>query len=84
MSENQFFGPEAVLDITNNSSKASNYLISVTFESPDGRRQLDTASAYVSNLSSGQTTTETATSWKDELKGTEVHCRISNVERYAS
>ena len=41
--------------MTNHSSKPSNYIIEVVFETPDGKTQLDTASALVNHLAAGQT-----------------------------
>jgi hypothetical protein len=43
-----------IMTVTNHSSKPSNYLIDVAVNSADGKTQLDTATALVSNLDPGQ------------------------------
>jgi hypothetical protein len=68
----------------NHSSKTSNYLITVAFESPDGKTQLDTGNAVVNNLASGQSATETADSLKSELNSQKFVCKVADVTRYAS
>lgn len=82
--DNQFEGPEATLAVKNNSSKTSNYIITVAFESPDGAKQLDTGNANVQNLAAGQSTEVTATSLKEELRGQQFTCKVSDVTRLAS
>lgn len=87
VSTNEFIGPEAKLKITNNSSKPSNYLITVAFNSPDGATQYDTGSASVSNLAPGQTAEETASSLKSETRAKAkagMTCKVTNVTRFAS
>jgi hypothetical protein len=42
--------------VTNHSSKASNYLITAAVESPDGKTQYDTSTLVVLRLAPGQTT----------------------------
>lgn len=83
---NQFEGPEAVLKITNQSSKPSNYVVTVAFESADGTQQLDTANAVVQTLSAGQSVNETAVSLKGDLRKTagKFTCKVTDVQRYAS
>lgn len=44
------------LQVTNHSSKASNYLISASIESLDGKTQYDTTTLIVQNLGPGQAT----------------------------
>jgi len=73
---------EAILRITNNSSKPSNYLIDVAFESPDGSEQFDVGMAIVNTLQPGQSTTETAFSFTDAPA--DFTCRVTSVERFAS
>lgn len=82
-SENGFLGPEATLTITNNSSKTSNYIITIAFESPDGATQIDTGSAFVNNLGPGQSTTKTASSLQTD-RGQEFVCRVADVSRFAA
>lgn len=85
VSDNQFLGPSAKLSVTNNSSKPSNYLVSVAFESADGKTQLDTAGATVQNLAPGQTAATDATSLKRELRSsTNFNCKVSKVTRLAA
>jgi hypothetical protein len=45
-----------VLEITNNSSKRSNYIIELALESSDGKTQYDTTTGSASNVDPGQTT----------------------------
>lgn len=73
---------EAVLRITNNSSKPSNYMINVAFESPDGSEQLDTGFAIVDTLQPGQSTNENAITFT--TAPADFKCRITSVDRYAS
>jgi|GEM_PF-5433888 len=73
---------EAVLRITNNSSKPSNYMINVAFESPGGSEQLDTGFAIVDTLQPGQSTNETAMTFTDAPAN--FTCRVISVDRYAS
>ena len=73
---------EAVLRITNNSSKPSNYMINVAFESPDGLEQLDTGFAIVDTLQPGQSTNETAITFTEAPA--DFTCRVTSVDRYAS
>ena len=73
---------EAVLRITNNSSKPSNYMINVAFESPDGSEQLDTGFAVVDTLQPGQSTNENAITFT--TAPADFKCRITSVDRYAS
>lgn len=86
MSDNQFIGAEAGITVKNNSSKASNYMINIAFESADGATQLDTGYAIVNNLAPGQSAQETATSLKSETKETagDFTCKVIDVTRYAS
>src|SRR4051794_51936 len=81
MSSNEFEGPTASLAVFNHSSKPSNYIITVTFESPDGKTQLDTANATVQNLAAGQKTSTDASSLKSELRGKKFACKVADVTR---
>ena len=40
ISSNQFEGPTATLQVLNHSSKSSDYIITIAFDSPDGKTQL--------------------------------------------
>ena len=51
---------EATVEVTNRTSKRSNYMIEVAFTSPDKSVQLDTAYAMVSGLAPGQQATKQA------------------------
>lgn len=79
---NEYGWPEAQVKITNNSSKASNYMVDVAFESKDGTVQIDTSMVAVNNLEPGQTSTEEASSL-EEVSGDFV-CKVTDVTRYAS
>jgi hypothetical protein len=74
--------PTAKVKVTNPTSKNSTYLITVAFESQDGKTQYDTGLATVDSLSHGQTTTDTAQGLKT-VTGT-LACRITDVQRMAS
>lgn len=84
--DNQFLGPQANITVTNRSSKASNYIITIAFNSPDGSQQLDTATAIVNNLSPNQTAKEEASSLKGDLRKTspKFTCKVVSATRYAS
>jgi hypothetical protein len=72
----------ASLTITNHTSKTSNYMVTVAFESADHSVQYDTATAFADNLQPGQTTTTTAESFKAIPASAVVH--VAEVTRYAS
>lgn len=59
--------PSAKVTVKNSSSKPSDYIVTIAFNSPDGKTQYDTGIASVSNLAPGQTGTDTATSLKQGL-----------------
>lgn len=87
MSDNQFSGPEAVLKITNGSSKASNYSVQVAFVSPDGATQIDTGAVFVSSLAPGQSTEDRAVSLKSDSREKAkagFSCKVLDVTRFAS
>lgn len=73
---------EAVLTVTNSSSKPSDYFIEVVFESKDGSTQLDSTFASVENLAPGQRAETTALSFKDAPA--DFTCRVIDVNRMAS
>lgn len=74
--------PEAKVKVTNNSSKASNYIIEIAFESPDGSTQIDTSTVFINDLQPGQTATEKAISFADAPA--DFTCRITDVTRFAA
>jgi len=74
--------PEAKIKITNHSSKPSNYIVEVAFESPDGSTQIDTSMVSVNNLQPGQSATEDAVTFGDAPS--DFVCKITDVTRYAS
>jgi hypothetical protein len=71
------------MTVTNNSSKRSNYLIDVSFESADGTTQYDTSFASVNNLEPGQTTTAKAISTTKDIP-VDAIVKIKTVSRLAS
>ena len=73
---------QALVKVTNNSSGRSNYLIDVAFESKDGATQLDTTSAMVNNLNSGQSSNQTAGSLTKAAGS--FTCKVTDVNRIAS
>lgn len=77
-----FGSPEAHLTIKNNSSKTSNYIITIAFDSPDGGTQYDTGLAAVDNLTPGQTSQTDATAFKQV--STKFVCKIASATRYAA
>jgi len=82
---NQFEGAQATLKVTNHSSKASDYIITIAFDSPNGKTQFDTGDAIINNLGPGQTTTNTdATSLKSSLRKKKFVCKVASVTRTAS
>lgn len=73
---------DAKVLITNHSSKASNYIVDVVFETPDGKTQLGTGLAAVNDLQPGQKAPKLASSFTDA--DGKFACRVSTVTRYAS
>ena len=84
LADNSFEGPDATLTVTNHSSKASNYIITVAFDSPDGKTQLDTGNADVQNLAPGQNTSVHASSLKNELRSQPFICKVADVTRLSA
>jgi hypothetical protein len=74
----------ATINVRNPTSKPSNYLITVAFESKDGGTQLGTSIAGVNALGSNQSTTEEANSFQEAPDGQDFDCRITRVERFAA
>lgn len=56
----QFGDLDAKVKITNSSSKASDYVITIAFESQDGKQQIDTGTAFVDSLQPGQSSIQDA------------------------
>lgn len=83
-SDNPYLGPTAQLTVTNHSSKASNYSITVTFTSPDGATQLDSGNAFVQSLAPGQTTQVEATGLKEDAAAGQFTCKLARVDRFAA
>ena len=73
--------PHADLAITNNSSKTSDYLVSVEFVDPAGTRVAE-ANASAQNLASGQLFRTRAQALTQV--GPDVTCRVTDVTRFAS
>lgn len=74
---------DAKVAVLNHSSKTSNYLITVTFDSNGGSRQLDTGTAMVDNLEPNQTAIDDAGTLTKAKPDTFV-CKIASVDRMAS
>ena len=68
--------------VTNNSSKRSNYIISVAVESADGKTQITTTAMAVNDLEPGQTTT--AKGLVTEEIPADAKVVVKDVTRYAS
>lgn len=80
----EFIGPKAVFNVTNNSSGRSNYIIEVSFESEDGSTQYGTGTAFLNNLEPGQSKTEEAVAFEEIPDGASFNCRLVEVDRFAS
>jgi hypothetical protein len=74
----------ATVEVRNHSSEASNYLVTVAFESEDGGRQLATTTTGVNALGPDQTTTVEANSFSEAEGGQAFDCQITGVERFAA
>lgn len=75
--------PTATVSVTNNSSKASDYSITVAFESSDGKTQYDTGLAAVSNLAPGQSTSQDASSLKTDVPSG-FTCKVASADRLSA
>jgi hypothetical protein len=72
----------AAVTVTNNSSKTSNYIVTIIMESADGKTQIGTGLVAVNNLAPGQQSIEHPSSLKDALPG--YVCKVGDITRYAS
>lgn len=68
--------------VKNNSSKASDYIITVTFESSDGSIKYDDSMLIINTLQPGQSTTEEGLPVSDVPAG--AVCKVTEVSRTAS
>jgi hypothetical protein len=68
--------------VTNNSSKASDYVITLVAESADGATKYDETPVFITNLQPGQTMTEEGM-FTSELPSGAV-CKVTEVQRTAS
>jgi hypothetical protein len=78
----QFGDVDAKVKITNHSSKASDYVITIAFESENGKVQIDTGDAFVDSLQPGQSSVQDAGGTKTYKKP--YKCTLSDAERTAS
>ena len=67
--------------ITNHSSKRSNYVVDVVFESADGSRQLAARTIVVNDLEPGQATQQEAGTLTPSPR--RFDCRVSQVQRFS-
>lgn len=74
---------EATIEVLNDSSEPSNYIIEIVFESADGTRQIGTGTAFINGLSPNQSKTEEVNSL-EEAGDEEITCRVSSVDRMAA
>lgn len=75
-------GWKATVTVTNHTSKASDYLVTVTFNSADGSKQYDSTIAAANAVQPGQTATADAIALQTIPEG--AVCKIANVTRVAS
>lgn len=73
---------DAKVTVTNNSSKPSNYVVTIAFNSADGSKQLDTGDVVVNNLSAGQSTVQDALSVTTATPG--YTCKVADAMRTAA
>lgn len=74
---------QANITVTNDSSKASDYMIEITFTSKDGKTQVGTGNSFIQNLAPGQTKTEDVSAL-EEAGDLELVCTVSSVSRTES
>lgn len=75
---------DAKVVVTNHSSKSSNYVITIAFESKDGKTQIGTGAVIVQNLLPGQSSSpQDANSLQAAPAGGYV-CKISDAQRNAA
>jgi len=67
--------------VTNHSSKRSNYVVDVVFESTDGSRQLAARTVFVNDLEPGQTTRQEVGT--PTPAPASFDCRLSQVQRFS-
>jgi hypothetical protein len=72
---------KAKLTVKNNSSKASSYAITVSFQSADGATQYGEGLAAVTSLAPGQTTTQEALGTSDIPAGAQFQCKVTSAKR---
>jgi hypothetical protein len=72
---------DAKVTVTNNSSKPSNYVITIAFDNADGS-QLATSPVFVSNLDPGQSSVQDANAITDATPG--YTCKIADATRNAA
>ena len=72
-----------VVRVTNNSSKASDYMIEISAESADGSELFDSSTAVITALAPGQSTNAEAMPFTKELP-TGAICKVKTVSRTAS
>lgn len=78
-------GPAATVVVTNHSSKASNYIVTIAFDSADGKTQLGTGEAAVNDLQPGQSSApQSAQALTQTPAPAGFTCRLSDLTRYAS
>lgn len=78
-------GPSATVVVTNHSSKPSNYIIEISFESADGKTQYGTGNAAVNSLNPGQSSApQTADALTTTPAPAGFACRLSQLTRYAA
>ncbi len=71
----------STVKVTNHSSKRSNYVIDIVFESSDGSRQLAARSVFVNDLEPGQATQQEAGTLTSTPASFD--CRVSQVQRFS-
>lgn len=69
--------------VTNHSSKASNYIVTIAMESPDGKTQIGTALVSVDNLGPGQASAPQDASSLQTPAGMYV-CKVASITRLAA
>jgi hypothetical protein len=72
----------ANVTVTNHSSKASNYIVNIVFESGDGTTQIGTGLVAVNGLQPGQQSPQDTSALKPATAG--YRCRIGDITRYAA
>jgi len=69
--------------VTNHSSKASNYIVNIVMESPDGKTQIGTGLVSVNGLAPGQASSPQDASSLQTANGPYT-CRVGDITRYAA